>query len=69
MAGRNLDKIDELNEAGLTMLHEFAISGNPTLVKLWLELGADKNALSKSGKTAKEYARELGWSEIEKVLK
>ncbi|WP_418884060.1 hypothetical protein [Campylobacter majalis] len=45
------------------------MSGNLSLVKVCLEMGADKNVVSKSGKLAIDYARELGWEEIVKILR
>ncbi|WP_462109756.1 YegJ family protein [Campylobacter concisus] len=54
---------------GYTQLHNEAIAGNLNLVNLLLENGADKNVRTKSGKTAADFAENLGWSEIAKVLK
>ena len=60
--------VTDADEFGYTQLHNEAIAGNLNLVNLLLENGADKNAQTKSGKTAAEFAENLGWSEIAKVL-
>ena len=61
--------VTDADEFGYTQLHHEAIAGNLNLVNLLLENGADKNARTKSGKTAADFAENLGWSEIENVLK
>ena len=60
--------VADTDELGFTQLHHEALAGNLTIVNLLLENGADKNARTKSGKTAAEFAKILGWSEIAKVL-
>lgn len=65
----NLDQLNTLSSVGLTMLQELAVSGNLSLVKVCLEMGADKNVVSKSGKLAIDYASELGWEEVVKILR
>ena len=59
----------DADEFGYTQLHHEAIAGNLNLVNLLLKYGADKNARTKSGKTAAQLAKQIGWSEIAKVLK
>ena len=54
--------VTDADEFGYTQLHNEAIAGNLNLVNLLLENGADKNARTKSGKTAAEFAKILGWS-------
>lgn len=58
----------DADEFGYTQLHHEAIAGNLSLVNLLLKYGADKNARTKSGKTAAEFAENLGWEHITKVL-
>ena len=58
----------DTDELGFTQLHHEALAGNLTIVNLLLENSADKNARTKSGKTAAELAKQIGWSEIAKVL-
>ncbi len=60
--------VTDADEFGYTQLHHEAIAGNLNLVNLLLENGADKNARTKSGKTAAEFAENLGWEHIAKVL-
>ena len=59
----------DADEFGYTQLHHEAIAGNLNLVNLLLKYGADKNARTKSGKTAAEFAENLGWEHIAKVLR
>lgn len=61
--------VTDADEFGYTQLHHEAIAGNLNLVNLLLKYGADKNAHTKSGKTAAEFAENLGWNEIAKVLR
>ena len=61
--------VSDTDELGFTQLHHEALAGNLTIVNLLLENGASKNARTKSGKTAAELAKQIGWSEIAKVLK
>ena len=61
--------VTDTDELGFTQLHHEALAGNLTIVNLLLENGASKNARTKSGKTAAELAKQIGWSEIAKVLK
>ena len=44
------------------------LAGNLTLVNVLLANGADKNARTKSGKTAADLAGYLGWKDIIKAL-
>ena len=60
--------VTDTDEFGFTQLHHEALAGNLTIVNLLLENGANKNARTKSGKTAAELAKQIGWSEIAKVL-
>ena len=61
--------VTDTDELGFTQLHHEALAGNLTIVNLLLENGADKNARTKSGKTPAELAKQIGWSEIAKVLR
>ena len=61
--------VTDTDELGFTQLHHEALAGNLTIVNLLLENGASKNTRTKSGKTAAELAKQIGWSEIAKVLK
>ena len=61
--------VSDTDELGFTQLHHEALTGNLTIINLLLENGASKNARTKSGKTAAELAKQIGWSEIAKVLR
>ena len=61
--------VADTDELGFTQLHHEALAGNLTIVNLLLENGASKNARTKSGKTAAELAKQIGWIKIAKVLK
>lgn len=61
-------EITSRNDAGYTMLHREAIAGNKTSVEALLQAGADKNSKANNGKTALDYAKQLGWQHIVPVL-
>jgi len=65
----NQSILTDADELGFTQLHHEALAGNLALVNVLLANGADKNARTKSGKTAADLAKHLGWSEIAKVLR
>ncbi|AUC77620.1 MULTISPECIES: DUF2314 domain-containing protein [unclassified Olleya] len=64
----NLDVVKAADENGVTRLHTETIAGNETAVKILLELGADKKAKTKTGKTALDFATTLNWSHLIPVL-
>jgi len=65
----NLDVVKAADENGVTRLHTETIAGNKIAVEILLELGADKNAKTNTGKTALDYATALNWEHIITVLK
>jgi len=65
----NLDVVKAADENGVTRLHTETIAGNKIAVEILLELGADKNAKTNTGKTALDYATALNWEHIIPVLK
>lgn len=65
----NLDFVKAADENGVTRLHTETIAGNETAVKILLELGADKNAKTNTGKTALDFATDLNWLHLLPVLK
>jgi len=64
----NLDVVKAADENGVTRLHTETIAGNKIAVEILLELGADKNTKSNTGKTALDYATALNWEHIIPVL-
>ena len=55
-------------ESGFTLLHSEALAGNLGMVKLVVAHGADVGQRTKSGRTASELARSIGWPEIADYL-
>ncbi|WP_289044048.1 DUF2314 domain-containing protein [uncultured Olleya sp.] len=64
----NLDVVKAADENGVTRLHTETIAGNKIAVDILLELGADKQAKTNTGKTALDYATDLNWEHIISVL-
>jgi len=60
--------LTDADELGFTQLHYEALAGNLALVNVLLANGADKNMRTKSGKTAADFAENLGWEHIVKAL-
>ena len=60
--------LTDADELGFTQLHYEALAGNLTLINVLLSNGADKNARTKSGKRAIDFAENLGWKDIVKAL-
>ena len=65
----NLDVVAAVGKNGMTRLHTETIAGNKIAVEILLELGADKNAKTKTGKTAFDFATALNWSHLIPILK
>lgn len=57
------------DEDGNTLLHKEAIAGNKTIVAVLLSAGAEKGARNNRGKTALDYAIELGWAHVTSALR
>lgn len=64
-SGANLNA---LNQYGYTLLMECVTQNNSELVKILLELGADKSIQNKYGETAKDIAYETGRRHIYQLL-
>jgi uncharacterized protein YegJ (DUF2314 family) len=60
------DVLDD--ETGFTLLHSEALAGNLGMVKLLVACGAEVRKKTKSGRTASELARGIGWPEIADYL-
>jgi uncharacterized protein YegJ (DUF2314 family) len=66
---QNPEEINAQDEAGYTYLHREAIAGNRTTIEVLLRLGADKTLVTKSGKTAYDFAHSLYWEHIADLLR
>lgn len=64
----NPNELNGEDEFGYTFLHREAIAGNSTIVKVLLDLGADKNAKTHDNKTAKDFAESLKWEHLLPLL-
>ncbi|MBZ0112131.1 MAG: DUF2314 domain-containing protein [Thermoanaerobaculia bacterium] len=53
---------------GWMMLHHEALAGNRNIVRVLLEFGADPEARTPNGYTARELADRIGWSEVVRLL-
>ncbi|MDR6569980.1 DUF2314 domain-containing protein [Chitinophaga ginsengisegetis] len=62
------DEITNQNEAGYTLLHRETISGNRSSVEILLQLGADKAIKTNNGKTALDFAKQVGWERLVPLL-
>jgi uncharacterized protein YegJ (DUF2314 family) len=56
------------DDRGWTFLHQEALAGSVPTVKVLLEAGADRNALTDHGMTALQLARSLGWDKVVALL-
>ncbi|OXA93221.1 DUF2314 domain-containing protein [Flavobacterium hercynium] len=64
----NPNELNGEDEFGYTFLHREAIAGNSTIVKVLLDLGADKNAKTHDNKTARDFAESLKWEHLLPLL-
>ncbi|MEQ8459997.1 MAG: DUF2314 domain-containing protein [Sandaracinaceae bacterium] len=53
-----------LDELGWTQVHVHALGGNAPIVELLLEFGADAEARTPDGRTARDLATSLGWANV-----
>jgi uncharacterized protein YegJ (DUF2314 family) len=56
------------NEEGLTTLHSMALGGSAACVRVLLEKGADPLLRTRSGKTARDFAEQMGWPRVKALL-
>jgi ankyrin repeat protein len=49
-------------------LHKETIAGNKTSVELLLQFNADRHSQTNSGKTALDFARQIGWTHLIPLL-
>jgi uncharacterized protein YegJ (DUF2314 family) len=66
--GSNPRAIEEVDGAGMTMLHREAVAGNASLIGVLLARGASMQARTKSMKTPLALARAVGWRKVEQML-
>ena len=62
------DAIFAVDEQGYSILHRESIAGNKTMVAVLLEEGMDVSVKTPNGKTALDFARQLGWQDIVVLL-
>lgn len=55
-------------EIGFTPLMAAAQDGDPVLARILLDAGADTSAREQNGKTARDFAREGGHTDVEALL-
>jgi len=65
---QNPNELTAADEDGYTFLHRETIAGNLSSIEILLAAGADKNATTKEGKTALDFAKQLGWQHVIPVL-
>lgn len=56
------------DDRGWTFLHQEALAGSAPTVKVLLDAGADRNAVTDHGMTALQLARSLGWENVVALL-
>ncbi|HEX8913968.1 MAG TPA: DUF2314 domain-containing protein [Humisphaera sp.] len=56
------------DENGFTLIHQLAMAGSVTGVRVLLEAGADPDAPTDDGRTPADLARALGWENVLAVL-
>jgi uncharacterized protein YegJ (DUF2314 family) len=60
--------VDRRDDRGWTLLHHMALAGSVPTVEVLLELGANRDALTNHGMTAKQLAETLGWARVVALL-
>ena len=65
---QNPSMATEKDSRGWTLLHDEALAGNVETVKVLLEAGADRNAVTEHGMTPAQLARSLGWERVVALL-
>ena len=61
-------EVTHRDERGYTMLHREAIAGNKTSVEVLLQAGADIDAKTVDGFTARDFAQKMGWEHLISAL-
>jgi hypothetical protein len=60
--------IHSTDERGWTLLHQQALAGSAATVEVWLDAGADVNAVTANGMTPLQLACSLGWVNVASLL-
>jgi uncharacterized protein YegJ (DUF2314 family) len=60
--------MSQTDHRGWTYLHQLALAGSTTGVKVLLDAGADPNLRTPDGRTAAQLADTLGWDDVVKLL-
>lgn len=61
--------VREKDERGWTLLHHQALAGSAATVKVLLEAGADRNAVTNHGMTPLDLAKVLSWDNVVALLR
>ncbi|HEX5443318.1 MAG TPA: DUF2314 domain-containing protein [Pirellulales bacterium] len=69
MLAANPSLITAKDDRGFTALHKDALAGNASIVKILLEAGADRHAVTPQGMTPLELAECLGWEKVVALLR
>jgi len=65
---RDPSMISSKDDGGWTLLHHQALAGSLATVKVLLEAGADRHAVTNHGMTARQLAESLGWDRVVALL-
>ena len=65
---KNPSLLTAKDDRGWTLLHQQALAGSTTTVKVLLESGADANAVTDHGMTPLQLAQSLGWDKVVALL-
>jgi|GEM_PF-68085 len=61
--------LHDTDDKGMTLLHQLCLAGSAATVKVLLDAGADRNAVTKRGLTPLQLAQVLGWKRVIRLLK
>lgn len=61
--------LDDADEDGMTTLHSLALGGSAAGVRALLAKGADPTRRTRTGKTARDLAEQMGWPRVVELLR
>lgn len=64
----NPEEVTDVGPDGFTALHHEALAGNATLCEILLRHGADRDAKTLNGETARDLAEKMGWERVVATL-